>query len=142
MQVKTVLPRLVLAAIAIAFSASAAAAMYKWTDKQGNVHYTQEPPQEGEAAEIAPPPRVTPPATKTAEKSKNEADNGEGEEELTPEQQEAYKRDCETAKANLELYRTSQRIKQAEDGKVVTMNEELRAKKMQEAEALIQKFCK
>ncbi|HEY0720612.1 MAG TPA: DUF4124 domain-containing protein [Gammaproteobacteria bacterium] len=146
MQVKLTFLRLILALIASGFAVSAGAAMYKWTDSEGNVHYTQTPPEEGEAAEIPPPPRVNPPATSdllnggatTGDRNTPE----EKEAELSPEQVVAYQRNCEAAKANLELYKTSDRIKQADDGKVVAMDEELRGKKMQQAEEQIKKYCK
>ncbi len=146
MLVKSLLLRLIMAAIATGFAASASAAMYKWTDTEGHVHYTQTPPDEGEAAEIPPPPRVDPPAATNnpfGTPPGDEAGAGmEKEAELTPEQVVAYQRNCEAAKANLELYKTSDRIKQAEDGKIVAMDEEQRGKKMQQAEEQIKKYCK
>ncbi|MBM2830851.1 MAG: hypothetical protein HW411_1641, partial [Gammaproteobacteria bacterium] len=52
------------------------AAMYKWVDADGNVHYTQSPPPEGvESATIKPPPEVdTGNAIKQLEDQKQRAD--------------------------------------------------------------------
>lgn len=146
MRSKRVFLQLLLVAMAAGFATSAGAAMYKWTDPQGNVHYTQEPPPEGNAKEMAPPPRVSaPPASKGIfSNDADEADetkSAEGEKPLTPEQQEIYKRNCEAARGNLETYKTARRIQEA-DGGVVVMDDEIRAKKMQQAEEQIKKFCR
>jgi len=130
--------------MAAGFATSAGAAMYKWTDAQGNVHYTQEPPPEGNVKEMAPPPRVSAPSTTKGSSTNDEMDetkSAEGEKPLTPEQQEIYKRNCEAARGNLETYKTARRIQNA-DGGVVVMDDEIRAKKMQQAEEQIKKFCR
>jgi hypothetical protein len=146
MKAKTLSLQLLLAATIAGFAASATAAMYKWTDKQGNVQYTETPPPEGDTTEIAPPPRVAPPSANklTGKDSSGEVENGktaEGEKPLTPEQQEIYKRNCEAARGNMETYKTARRVQQA-DGEVVVMDDEVRQKKMQQAEEQINKFCK
>lgn len=148
MKVKTILLQLAVAAATVGFAASAAAAMYKWTDQEGNVQYTQTPPPDGAVTEIAPPPRVAAPAA--ASEEKKAADEGEGggqqadngqEPALTPEQQEAYARNCEAAQGNLQIYKTRGRIKTPE-GEIVELNDEVRQKKVQQAEEQIKKFCK
>lgn len=145
MKAKTLSLQLLLVATIAGFAASATAAMYKWTDKQGKVHYTQEPPPEGNAREMAPPPRVAAPASKNAgTNDKDEAAGAQseaGEPPLTPEQQEIYSRNCEAARGNLETYKTARRVQQS-DGEVVVMDDEIRQKKMQQAEEQIKKFCK
>jgi hypothetical protein len=146
MKAKTLSLQLLLVATIAGFAASATAAMYKWTDKQGNVHYTQEPPPEGNTTEIAPPPRVAAPAANkpNGKDTSGEVENGktaEGEAPLTPEQQEIYSRNCEAARGNMETYKTARRVQQA-DGEIVVMDDEIRQKKMQQAEEQIKKFCK
>lgn len=146
MKAKTLSLQFLLVVTIAGFAASATAAMYKWTDKQGNVQYTETPPTEGDAKEIAPPPRIATPAAKKAngKESTEEGDgekSAEGEAPLTPEQQEIFQRNCEAARGNLETYKTARRIKQS-DGEVVVMDDEIRAKKMQQAEEQIKKFCK
>lgn len=146
MKAKSLSLQLLLAVAIASFAMNATAAMYKWTDKQGRVHYTETPPTEGNATEVAPPPRINPPASSKTN-GKNGADDAEkgktaaGEAPLTPEQQEIYQRNCESAKGNLELYKSARRVKQA-DGEIVVMDDEIRQKKMQETEEQIKKFCK
>lgn len=143
MKTKRVLP-LVVAAAAAAFVMSAEAAMYKWTDKQGNVHYTQEPPLEGDAKEIAGPSRVAPPAANKGNPKRSgaadDAKTAENKPPLTPEQQEIYNRNCEAARGNLELYKAARRVQQP-DGEIVDMNDETRQQKMQAAEEQVKRFC-
>ena len=143
MKAQRLLLQLLLAAAATGFAASATAAMYKWTDKDGNVQYTETPPPEGNSTEIAPPPRVAAPATNGAA-NKDEAQkdkNATAEPPLTPEQLEIYQRNCEAARGNLETYKTARRVQQS-DGEVVVMDDEKRQQKTQQAEEQIKKFCK
>lgn len=146
MKAKTLSLQLLLVATITGFAASATAAMYKWTDKQGNVQYTETPPPEGDAKEIAPPPRVAAPAANKVT-GKNGADEDDGnkgagdEAPLTPAEQEIYQRNCEAARGNLEMYKSARRVQQA-DGEIVVMDDEIRQKKMQQAEEQIKKFCK
>lgn len=144
MKAKTLSLQLLLVATIAGFAASATAAMYKWTDKQGNTHYTETPPPEGNTTEIAPPPRVAPPAANkgNGKDTSGEVENGKtAEAPLTPEQQEIYSRNCEAARGNMETYKTARRVQQS-DGEIVVMDDEIRAKKLQQAEEQIKKFCK
>ena len=147
MKANTLLLQLLLASVVAGFAVNASAAMYKWTDKQGNVHYTETPPPEGDSTEITPPPRVAAPLTNKSD-NKNVPDEKNGsspspqsETQLSPEQQEAYRLNCEAAKGNLETYKTARRIK-TPDGEIVVMDDEIRQQKMQQAQEQIKKFCK
>ncbi len=146
MKAKTRLLKLLVAAAIAGFAANASAGMYKWTDKQGNVHYSQLPPDEGNTTEIAPPPRVAAPApansaNKSTSKEAASASAAEAEPQLTPEQQEMYKHNCEAAKANLETFKYARRV-QKPDGDFIVMDDDNRQKMTQEAEEQIKKFCK
>jgi len=145
MKAKTHFLQLLVATAIACFAASASAGMYKWTDKQGNVHYTETPPDEGNSTEIAPPPRVAAPASNSAATKNAENDNtpvaAGGNSSLTPEQQELYKHNCEAAKANLETFKYARRV-QKPDGEFIVMDDANRQKMTQEAQDQIQKFCK
>lgn len=147
MKVKTVLLPLLMAVTAAGFAANAHATMYKWTDKEGNIQYTETPPPEGDVTEIAPPPRVGLQASGDKSEKTDAADpqkgnkTAEADAPLTPEQQDAYKRNCEAARGNLATYKIARRVKQS-DGEVVVMDDERRQKKMNEAEEQIKKFCR
>jgi len=118
-----------------------AAALYKWTDEQGNVHYSQSPPQNQKADRM----QVKDTPAPQPDEQNGQADNGEqgipdsaGQD---PAEVESRKRNCEIARSNLEIYRTSSRVKQS-DGTVIVVSDEMRKAKMEEAQKLIDVFCK
>jgi glutaredoxin len=46
------MPRILFAAVALLFAATAAAQAYRWVDKDGKVHYSQTPPQPTDATKV------------------------------------------------------------------------------------------
>lgn len=144
MKARTFLLQLLVTAIVAGFATGASAAMYKWKDKAGNIHYTQEPPPEGDAAEIAPPPRVSAPPVANeataAEAGDKKGEQAKNVEPPNPEKQAVYMRNCEAAKKNLEIAKTSERIKQA-NGEIIVMDPEKRQTKINQAEEQIKKYC-
>lgn len=129
---------------------TAIAAMYKWVDKEGNVHYSQVPPSDKEAETIAPPPPVPtqpakPPAQEAAEAMENEqkAAEEEAEKRKADEERRAelYRKNCEIATENMAIYRTSNRIITPE-GEKVRLSDEMRAEKIKEAQEAMDKYCK
>lgn len=137
---------------ALLLAGAAGAEMYKWTDADGNVHYTQTPPPDREADTIAPPP---PPAVAPEEaraKAENnrkalrtpeevEADQKQAQEEAIKRNEETYKQNCQIARDNLQVYQSARRIREP-DGTIVRITEEIRQQKIQEAEQAIEKYCK
>ncbi|HKJ76593.1 MAG TPA: DUF4124 domain-containing protein, partial [Gammaproteobacteria bacterium] len=114
---RTVLPW----ALCLAFAGPVAAAMYKWTDADGNVHYSQTPPPSGQAEEMAPPP-PSPLSPEEAEKRREQSRRSLlGEEEPEPEpagdktdqtgDNPARQKACEAARQNLQTLKTSRRIR-------------------------------
>jgi hypothetical protein len=62
--------RVVVLAVALALAPMAWGQLYKYTDKDGKVHYTDQPPANVDGKEIkAPPPGPTAPAQATPEKA-------------------------------------------------------------------------
>jgi len=122
------------------FATGAAAGMYKWTDKEGNVHYTQSPPAEGRSKEIAPPPHVNPPASTDGGASNSTNGQGDGKQARTKEQEESDKINCTAAQANLNLYQGSDRYRDT-SGKVVIMDEAARKTKIEQAQEQVKRFC-
>jgi len=139
MKGKAVLIYLTLLVAGAIFTTGATAAMYKWTDSEGNVHYTQTPPEEGNATEIAPPPHVSPPATSADGAGSS---NGQGDEQQarSKEQEESDAINCKAAKSNLNLYQGSDRYQNTE-GNVVVMDEATRQKKIEQTQEQIKRFC-
>ncbi|HEY9147650.1 MAG TPA: DUF4124 domain-containing protein [Gammaproteobacteria bacterium] len=122
-----------------------AATLYKWTDDEGNVHYSQTPPENRKADQMqikdsAPSgaPSQTPAAEEeqAADESEPPADAGQD-----PKVVEIRKRNCETARGNLEVYKTSARIRQA-DGSIMALSDEMRENLIQEAEKMIEENCR
>ncbi len=124
----------------------AKAAMYKWVDEQGNVHYTQSRPTGVEAREIKAPSPA--PASAPAEEP---SPDEEAEENLPPpppptadleeerRNQAIRKENCENARKNLEIYTRHRRI--LVDGEVMVLSDDERARRLKEAQEHIKQFC-
>ncbi len=145
--------RILLSALLLGWSLAVPAAMYKWVDDQGQVHYSQYPPRDREVETIAPPP---PPATPAAEAQRRleetlrtldetrkarEASRQKAAEEAA--EAERIRSNCEAARANLRRLTAGGRKKiVGEDGVAYYMTEEEKRKKIQEARDQIDKYCK
>jgi hypothetical protein len=120
--------RLVALAAALAFSAGAAAQMYKWKDSNGHVRYGDTPPPGVDATPMRGPAGAPPPPPAEAKSGKD----GKAEKPLTPEQAfqkrqkeraeaeekaakeraeaDAKRSNCEQAQAQLRTLESGQRI--------------------------------
>ena len=128
---------------------SAHADSYKWLDENGNVVYSQQPPAEGPYETIKttkPSPassRSTPPSSSFATEVKQEAEERELDSKV---QQEAAKSEqmradnCKAAKHNLETYTVYRRIKN-DQGEIIRLDDNERAKRIQDAKDAIKEFC-
>lgn len=124
----------------IAYSGQMFAAMYKWTDEQGNVHYTQTPPPDREVQKIlAPRPVDTPPEANQPAADKPAA--GATPRPPSEEDIRIKKQNCETARSNLDIYQNAPRIRN-EDGSITGWTEKERAEKIKESQEQIKKYCK
>jgi hypothetical protein len=138
----------------IATVASAASAtMYKWVDEQGNTHYSQQRPPNQEYQKVAPPP---PPSSSAAEERKQlenlmEKQSGATEEttktnkEARAQQaeEERYRKNCEAARNNLNLYQNLGHKKiVGDDGVAYYPSEEELAEKISTARKNIEEYCK
>jgi hypothetical protein len=115
-----------------------AAKLYKWTDEQGNVHYTQIPPTERPAEVITTEP------TQPVQPSDEEKANGSKQEDGVTATQAANIRikqeNCEASRRNLTIYQTSAQIRQA-DGTELTLSDEMREAKIRETRQQIEFYC-
>jgi hypothetical protein len=120
--------RLIVLAAALAFSAGAAAQMYKWKDRNGHVRYGDTPPPGVDATPMRAPAGAPPPPAADAKNGKD----GKAEKALTPEQAfqkrqkeraeadekaakeradaDAKRSNCEQAQAQLRTLESGQRI--------------------------------
>lgn len=140
----TVWPAVVMATCLLLAGSAGAAGLYKWTDAQGHVHYTQDPPPQGQFKELTPPP--APPETVPDEALQKARD------ELTPpppptgdiamdkKKADIYERNCKIAKQNLAAYTTHRRVRNAK-GEVVTLDDDTRKAKIKETQAQVDKYC-
>lgn len=99
---------------------SLSAAMYKWVDADGNIHYTQNMPPHG--AKVLQNPALQRPASsapaepgkkaspKPASQQQETAATTPASTELTPEQEEQYREACERLKKNLALLMEPKRV--------------------------------
>jgi hypothetical protein len=128
-----------------------AAAMYKWVDENGQVHYTQEKPPPGvQGQTIKPPPEVDTEAAEkqleTREKLLNEAQEGrtKSREEAAKaaEEKEFFAENCRRAQQTLASYQVPNALVEQPDGSRKRYTEEERLAGIAEAEKRIKDFCK
>jgi hypothetical protein len=142
--------------VLLAFAACSAAAedsnMYKWTDDQGQVHYSQFPPSGGKAEKMRAPPAPRPPAnadegdrqespgTAGKQDKKQPQDDMEAKEKALRE--ETRKKNCEIAQNNLANLQRGGNIRYLDaDGKVIRLSEEERQKHIEDANKHIKENC-
>lgn len=122
------------------------AGLYKWTDEQGNVHYSQKPPRgvkyEKMKVDKAPPPSSA--VGDTSDSTGGEpSDGAPGSKALADEvakNAEIRRKNCAAAKQNLHAYSVYRRVKD-ETGKIRLVPEKERADKIAEAKKAIAEFC-
>ncbi len=113
-----------------------AAKLYKWVDDEGQTHYSQLPPERGQATEM-PMPRTG---------VRNEISDEEAEEQAAQaddpvaQLREIRQQNCQIARQNLQVYQTSDRV-ELPDGSELEMDEANRAAKIAEAQEMIRQFC-
>ncbi len=128
------------------------AEMYKWTDEQGQVHYSQSPPPGRPAQTIAPPPRVdTEAAIKALEDQKKRMEKGakkiEKQAKKAAEKQQADKNEtdrkqaCETWRQNLEKLRNVPVYKTTVEGGREYLTDEQRQAEIENTERKVAEHC-
>jgi hypothetical protein len=126
--------------------------IYKWTDDQGEVHYTQSPPP-GHKAEIlhgAPPPAQSPEIlhnnlqkqVDTTEQQNKEQLQGAKDAKQWVEIQKIRRSNCETAHKNLTNLNRGGKVRYVgANGEVMHMSEEERQKRIDETNKQIKENC-
>jgi hypothetical protein len=135
--------------LSLIFLVPANAATYKWIDENGNVVYSQQPPEEGpyETIKTKTSPstsRSTPPPassfTTEVQKDQEERDLDRKVEQEATKSAQLRADNCNAAKHNLETYTVYRRIKN-DQGEVIRLDDNERAKRIQEAKDAIKEFC-
>lgn len=132
-------------------SAPAGAAIYKWTDANGNVEYGQSPPPGAKAELIhgAPAPKSAPgevksPQQRLKELEDKQAADKKSQAESDKKQQEAAqrKRNCENARKNIErLNNMSNRRVLMPDGTYQRLDDKQKQQMMDTNRQAIKDFC-
>ena len=122
--------------IALALSAAAPAALYKWVDKDGNVTYSERKPPDAQAEEVklrGVPAVSNDEAQERLDSVKDKADTVRKDREFkknyaseTSEREARLKENCEIARENRRILETASRIKDAEGNYVVDEAREAR----------------
>ena len=120
-----------------------ASKLYKWVDESGQVHYTQTPPAQGQARqsqEMQLPRSVTAVGNADSAAAAAVDDSAPASDDPVEQFRAIRAENCKIARQNLEVYKTSERISQA-DGQVLVLDDQSRAAKIAEAEGMIREFC-
>lgn len=135
------------------FTLPAMAAMYKWVDEEGNTHYSQSPPSEGnEFREVAPPP---PPAESPEEAQKRReaiaesiqkqaSDKQAAKEEAAKEKAETAKNKerCDKLRKDIQTFQNRGRVRKInESGEYETMTDEAKSAQLQKMRAQLKEEC-
>ena len=128
---------------------SANGATYKWLDENGNVVYSQQPPEGRpyETVKTKKPSttslRPTPAESSFMTEKQKESEEAKRDSDIQQEVAKAEKmraQNCEAARHNLEVY-TAFRRTTNEKGEVVRMDDNERAAGIQQAKDAIKEFC-
>jgi hypothetical protein len=133
-----------------ALSTAASAEIYKWTDEDGNVHFSEKKPADAEAETVQ--IRYTEPSAEAQEKLQEtiEQDQKAAEERLKAEEDQALEernlavqqRNCEKARAHLaELQRVVRLFHTDDEGNRVRVGEEERQADIEKMEQVIAEKC-
>lgn len=136
--------------LTLAVASFVQAATYKWVDKDGNVHYSQQPPSDAnyEKLNIKTQPNYnTEPTTPPAQPAPNATAAGSNSnksaaviKEETAKAEELRQKNCEQAKKALETYTAYRRVRD-KDGNVIYLDDKVRAQRIEESKAAIKEFC-
>lgn len=132
--------RIIVLTFLMIFTHSAIAGLFKWVDEEGNVHYSQKPPENTPYKTLkAPPPPPT--NSKPAYKLDKEEEKIESTIKAeTAKNKKLREKNCEAGKNNLRSYQTFRRIRKA-DGSITVVDEKERARQIKSAKQLIRDFC-
>jgi hypothetical protein len=135
-----------------AVTLQAAAEVYKWKDKSGNIHYSQTPPASGDFETMAPPPPASDPSGSDARLQELQRSNEQAEQnrrEQAERKQESEKEaamraeNCNRARANKEVFtnRSPNTLVKNPDGTYARMTVDQRAERAAEAERMEAENC-
>ena len=147
-------PILLMAAalLGLALSPLSSAKLYKWVDENGNVTYSQQPPpkgRQGEEMELHGYRAADPDAQEKLDQLEERADTAredrefaEADEATNQDREARIKQNCETARENMRILKSSARIQDADaDGNPVYLDESAIQAKVQQTQQQIDDYC-
>jgi len=146
---KNPLLQLIAITLLLLAASSTMAAMYKWVDDEGNIHYSQTPPMERQSEQIekprmpAPPPKAdaAPADTTTAEPTAGTESEGPSEEEIRAEK-ERVAEECRRARQWISEIENKPRLRVRDDsGNLRYLTEEERQARLKQAQDYLRKYC-
>ncbi len=125
------------------------AEIYKWTDKQGVQHYSEQPPASSNYEKVKPSyaPAATPPAAQPkdqpqSDSKKADPDRAEQEQKFKEEAARVRQQNCETVQQRLADLESSPRITIKDtDGTLKRLSDDERQAKITDTQELIKKYC-
>ncbi len=130
-------------------SSHVSAAIYKWKNEEGQVHYGSMPPQGVTFEKMGVSTKFTPtPAAKTEKTDANAAKNSgtsaaAGSKEKDPYTKAQHTELCTNAKKDIASLNTGSRLRvKQEDGSTAVMSDAEKTKRMKTMQDLMKKHCK
>ncbi len=128
------------------------AEVHKWTDANGNVHYSQIKPNDTNTETVAPPPKPAVDPDIAAEKLNERVETNrkaeqekyitDQKEEHLKQQEAVQKQNCRAATQNLKLYRSYGRVRVKEtDGSYTRLSEEERQQRISDMKEKVKEYC-
>lgn len=126
----------------IIFATSASAGLYKWTDDDGNVHYSQKRPrnQEFKRLKAPPTPENNQPLYQSSSPSKSSKGSKKTSKAETDKNLKLRSQNCARSKKNLQVYQIYRRVRD-KDGNVKILDDAERARNIENAKRSIEEYC-
>jgi len=132
--------KILLLTILLIFATPASAGLYKWTDDEGNVHYSQKRPQNQEYKRLKAPPTPENNQPLYQSSSKSRKDSRKTSKAETDMNLQLRAQNCEKSKKNLQVYQIYRRVRD-KDGNVKILGDAERANNIENAKKSIAEFC-
>lgn len=144
--------RILITLCLLGFSITAQGTIYKWVDKDGVTQFSQFPPMEQAAEQVAPPPPPNEDPEMVRERLQRQLDafderqqardQARQEQAQQREQQALRQRNCETARHNLGVAERSNRIRvETQPGEYTYLTEEQRLGRLEAARQAVRQYC-
>ncbi len=132
--------RMLFLTIMMIFASSASAGLYKWVDNEGNVHYSQKRPVNQQFKRLKAPPPAPDNAKPLYKPGTPATESGKTAAAETAKNKEIRAKNCAQAKKSLSNFQIHRRMRD-KDGNVTTIDDNVRAKNIKDAQNAISNYC-